>query len=65
MEIKVLIDSGSTNSFIDPRILEKLKIKLSKTYTLIVMVANEDRTISKDEVTALKDDARTFIYSRH
>lgn len=50
-EIQVLIDLGSTNSFIDPKVLQRLRIKAARTYLLIVIVANDNKTVSIDEVS--------------
>lgn len=50
-EIQVLIDPGSTNSFIDLKVLQRLGVKAVRTYPLIVTVANGDKTVSRDEVS--------------
>lgn len=49
----MLIDPGSTNGFIEPTILQKLRIRSTRTCPLIVTVANDNRTVSRDEVTQL------------
>lgn len=53
-EIKILIDSGSPNSFIDPTVLQEVQIQPTLTYPLIITVANGNRTVSKHEVTQLE-----------
>lgn len=50
-EIQVLIDSGSTNSFIDPWVLQKLGIVAVRTYPLIVTVVNGNKTVTRDELS--------------
>lgn len=54
LEVQVLIESGSTNSFIDSTVLQRLKITPAKTYPLIVTVANGNKTVSRDEVSQLE-----------
>lgn len=63
LEIEVLINSGNTNSFIDPKVLQKLKVKPSRTYPLIMTVANGDRTVRKIEINRLSWEmqGRKFI----
>lgn len=45
----MLIDSGSTNSFIDLLVLQKVRIRPTRTYYLVVTVDNGNKTVSRDE----------------
>lgn len=62
-KVQVLIDSRSTNTFMDPSVLQKLRIKATKTYPLIVIVTNGNRTISMDEVSQLSWEMQNQRFS--
>lgn len=58
-----MIDSGSTNSFIDHTVLQKVHIQPIKAYPLIITVANGNKTIRRTEVHQLNWEVQghTFI----
>lgn len=61
-EIQVLIDSRSTNSFIYPKVLQKIHVTATRTYPLIVTVSNGNKTVSRDEVSQLEWEMQKFIF---
>lgn len=66
VEIEVLVDSGNTNNFIDPRVLQKLKIKPSKNIPLNCDSSQRGHNNKQRwGYSTLLGDTRTFIYSRH
>ncbi|KAL0318287.1 UNVERIFIED_CONTAM: Retrovirus-related Pol polyprotein from transposon.6 [Sesamum angustifolium] len=53
-EIHILIDSGSTHSFIDEKVVKALGFKVEPTTPMMVSVADGYRMISKDEKVILR-----------
>jgi predicted aspartyl protease len=46
-ELTILIDTGSSHSFIDPKIVERMSLPVVKTVPLLVQVANGQRFINE------------------
>ena len=53
-QIGVLIDSRSTNSFVDEMLMDELKLPVVKTSTLVVTVANGEKMESVWHCKCLK-----------
>ncbi|XP_026449232.1 uncharacterized protein LOC113349472 [Papaver somniferum] len=61
--IMVLIDMGSTHSFIDSHLADKLNVHISPTAPMLVTVANGDSTISKGMCRNLHWEMQGYNFS--
>ncbi|XP_026447045.1 uncharacterized protein LOC113347590 [Papaver somniferum] len=61
--IMVLIDTGSTHSFIDSKITDKLGLHVSPTGHILVTVANGDSTITKGICRGLQWEMQGYKFS--
>lgn len=52
--VYALLDSGSTHSFIDPRVLQGVPCKIQTTIPMIVMVANGHKMVTDSKCSNLK-----------
>ncbi|KAL0309329.1 UNVERIFIED_CONTAM: hypothetical protein Sradi_5875200 [Sesamum radiatum] len=62
-EIHILVDSGSTHSFIDEKVVKALGIKTEPTIPMIVSVANGYRMVSKVICPELNWEIQGFQFS--
>ncbi|KAK4397243.1 hypothetical protein Sango_1560900 [Sesamum angolense] len=62
-EIHILVDSGSTHSFIDEKVVKALGIKIEPTIPMIVSVANGYRMVSKVICPELNWEIQGFQFS--
>lgn len=62
--IIVLVDSGGTHSFLDPKFLSYMKITPRQTKPLIVTVANGDKVTCDSMCQGLKWQVQNEVFER-
>ncbi|XP_019191750.1 PREDICTED: uncharacterized protein LOC109186281 [Ipomoea nil] len=62
--ITILVDSGSTHSFLDPRVLNQMKIIPEKSSPLMVTVANWNTMVCDLKCDGLKWQVQNVVFER-